>query len=105
MKIRTILPIVTSLSVFAVPVMAQDAPAAEKKPEQAAEPAKPPADAPAPESAPTTEAAPKAEASTTATVNMGGTVAETKKNSTVSGSSVTSRGGAESDAAATHWKT
>lgn len=105
MKIRTILPIVSSLSVFAVPVLAQDAPAADKKPEQAAEPAKPPADAPAPESTPTTEAAPKADASATATVNMGGTVAETKKNSTVSASSVTTKGGAESDAAAKEWKT
>ena len=54
MKIRTILPIVSSLSVFAVPVLAQDA--AEKKPEQAAEPAKAPADAPADPAFPSTVA-------------------------------------------------
>jgi len=101
MKIRTILPIVSSLSVFAVPVLAQDAPAAENKAEQAAEPAK----APAPEAAPTAEPAPAAKAEATATVNAEGATTETKKSTTVSTSSVTSKGGAESDAAAKEWKT
>src|SRR5688500_15238028 len=100
MKIRTILPIVSALSVFAVPVLAQDAPAAEKKPDQAAEPvAPPPVEVPDAEPA----AAPKAEA----TANVGATAgakAEPKR-VTLAAPSVTSRSGAESDAAAKEWKT
>jgi hypothetical protein len=95
MKIRTILPIVSSLSVFAVPVLAQDEAAADKKPEQAAEPAKPAEAAPAP--------AASAEASVK--VDADAKTPEKKEGSAVSGSSVTSKGGAESDAAAKEWKT
>ncbi|HYP87632.1 MAG TPA: hypothetical protein VEQ59_05755 [Polyangiaceae bacterium] len=98
MKFRTIFPIVSSLSVFAVPVLAQDAPAADKP---AAEPAEAPKAEPAAEPAP----APKAEATATATVNAGAE-AKTEQPKRVSlAAPVTTKGGAESDAAAKEWKT
>lgn len=103
MKIRTIVPIVSSLSIFALPALAQDAPAAEKS-DQAAEPAAAPKAA---EATPTTEPSPAANNEATATVNMGGqakTTTETKRAS-IAATSVTTQGGAESDASAKEWKT
>jgi hypothetical protein len=95
MKIRTILPIVSSLSAFAVPVLAQDAtaPSAEKA-QQAEEPAK--ADA---------AKAPAATAEATATVDMGGNAAPAPaKKSSLAASPVT-RGGTESAESSKEWKT
>jgi hypothetical protein len=105
MKIRTILPIVSSLSVFAVPVLAQDAPADDKKADQATEPTKPPeatknaegAGAPAPETTVKTEA--------TATVDMGAGDAKPEPKRVSLAAPVTTKGGAESDASAKEWKT
>ena len=102
MKFRTILPLVSSLSVFAVPVLAQDA--AEKKVEQAPEPTPPEATkdaegagAPAPETTVKTEA--------TATVNMGSGDAKPEPKRVSLAAPVTTKGGAESDASAKEWKT
>ena len=99
MKIRTILPIVSSLSAFAVPALAQDA-AADKAP-QAEEPKA--AEAPKPEAA--AAPAPAAKTEATATVDMGGnaTTAAPKRNS-LAASPVT-RGGNESSEASKEWKT
>src|SRR5882672_3612977 len=103
MKIRTILPIVTSLSALSLPLLAQDAPgapAADKAP-AAEEPAKsegaPKAEAPG-------AAAPAAKTAATATVNMGGNAAPAPKRGSLA-ASPTSRGGAESTAASSEWKT
>ncbi len=95
MKIRTILPIVSCLSAFAAPVLAQDA--AGENPELANEPGKtadPPA-APAPESEP---------AEATATVDMGGDATATAPKRTSLAASP-SRGGGESSEASSEWKT
>ena len=100
MKIRTILPIVSSLSAFAVPALAQDAPAAQpaenvqlaNEPGKTADPPK----APAPEATP-------AKVEATATVDMGGTAAPAKRTS-LAASPVT-RGGNESAEASKEWKT
>ena len=102
MKIRTIFPIVTSLSAFiALPALGQDA-AAESKAKLADEPGKTadPPPAPAPESTPAPT--PAAQADAAATVNMGG--ATTTKRSTLAASPVT-RGGNESSEASKEWKT
>src|SRR3954467_15479879 len=98
MKIRTILPIVSSLSAFALPALAQDAPAttpAEKAP-LADEPGKTatPPNAPAPEATP---------AKVAATVDMGGNATTTKRSS-LAASPVT-KGGNESSEASKEWKT
>jgi hypothetical protein len=101
MKIRTILPIVSSLSAFAVPVLAQEAtaPSAEKA-QQAEEPAK--ADA---AKAPAGAAAPATTAEATATVDMGGSAAPAPaKKSSLAASPVT-RGGTESAESSKEWKT
>jgi hypothetical protein len=99
MKIRTILPIVSSLSAFAVPVLAQDAPAAAgDKVEQAEEPKA--------AEAPKEAEAPAAKAEATATVDMGGnaaTPAPTKRTSLAA--SPVARGGNESAEASKEWKT
>src|SRR6188768_2477039 len=101
MKIRTILPIVSSLSAFAVPVFAQDAPApaAAEKAKLADEPSKP-AEAPKAAEAPAPAAAPAATAEATATVDMGGNAtapAPTKRSSLAA--SPTTKGGSESSEA------
>jgi hypothetical protein len=101
MKIRTIFPIVTGLSAFALPVLAQDAATAEEKPKLADEPGK---TAPAPAAA-APEAAPAAKADASATVNMGGNAAPAAKPRTSLGASPTSRGGNESSEASKEWKT
>ena len=103
MKIRTILPIVTSLSALSVPVLAQDAPAAaaaDKAP-AAEEPAKP-AEAPKaePANAPVAAAKPT---EATATVNMGGNASAAPKRTSLAASP--SRGGGETTAASSEWKT
>jgi hypothetical protein len=104
MKIRTILPIVSSLSAFAVPVLAQDATSpANEKPAQAAEPAKTDAAKPAEEGTPAAKPVVKPDA--TATVEMGGNAAATPvKRSSLAASPVT-RGGNESAEASKEWKT
>jgi hypothetical protein len=107
MKIRTILPIVSSLSAFAVPVFAQDAPApAGDKAKAAEEPSKA-AEAPKAADAPaaTPAEAPAAKAEAKATVDMGGnaTPAPTKRSS-LAASPVT-KGGNESGEASKEWKT
>lgn len=103
MKIRTILPVVASLSAFAAPALAQDAaaPTADKAP-QAEEPAKPEAAKPA-EPAAARAAVPKAEA--TATVNMGGNATAAPKRSSLAAAPLTSRGGNESAEQSKEWKT
>src|SRR6185503_14646342 len=100
MKIRTILPIVSSLSVFAfaLPALAQDEAAPENKADQAAEPAK--ADAPKADAA-----APAAKAEATATVNMGGNATTTPKARASLAASPVTRGGNESAESAKEWKT
>jgi hypothetical protein len=101
MKIRTILPIVSSLSAFAVPVLAQDAPAPAPE-KRAEEPAK--ADAPkAPDAA--AAPAPAAKAEATATVDMGGNAAPTPTKRSSLAASPVHRGGNESAEASKEWKT
>jgi hypothetical protein len=100
MKIRTILPVMASLSAFAVPALAQDAAApSEDKAPQAEEPgkaaeAKPAAAAPA---------APAAKTEATATVNMGGNATAEPKRTSLAASP--SRGGGETAKASSEWKT
>ncbi len=106
MKIRTIFPIVSSLSAFAVPVLAQDAPAPPAdKVQLAEEPSKPPEGATKAEAAPAAAPTPAAQAEATATVDMGGNAeaAPVKRNS-LAASPVT-RGGNESSEASKEWKT
>src|SRR5215216_4513934 len=101
MKIRTIFPIVSSLSVLALPAAAADA---DNKAELADEPGKtadpPPAPAPAASPAPT----PAAKADAAATVNMGGNATDNTKRTSLAASPVT-RGGTESSQASKEWKT
>jgi len=103
MKIRTILPIVSSLSALAVPALAQDAsaPAADKA-AQAEEPGKTDA-AKAP--APAPAAAPAAKAEATATVDMGGSAAAAPAKRTSLAASPVTKGGNESSAASKERKT
>ncbi len=100
MKICTILPIVSSLSAFAVPALAQDAPAAPaaEKVQLANEPGKTaePPKAAAPEAAP---------AKATATVDMGGNAAAAPAKRTSLAASPVTRGGTESAEASKEWKT
>jgi hypothetical protein len=100
MKIRTILPIVSSLTAFAAPVFAQNA--AADKVQLADEPGKTadPPPAPAPESQPAPTPAAKADAK--ATVDMGGGAVEKKRTSLAASPS---RGGGESAKASSEWKT
>jgi hypothetical protein len=103
MKIRTILPIVSSLSAFAVPVLAQDAPAAPpaEKVQLADEPGKS-TEAPKPTEAST---APAAKADATATVNMGGNAAPAPAKRGSLAASPVARGGNESAESSKEWKT
>ncbi|HXK19981.1 MAG TPA: hypothetical protein VNG33_19355 [Polyangiaceae bacterium] len=101
MKIRTIFPIVSSLSALAVPAFAQDAgktPAADKV-DLADEPGK----KTEPPPAPTTAAAPAAKP-VSATVDMGGNAVSQPKRTSLAAAPVT-HGGAESSAASSEWKT
>jgi hypothetical protein len=101
MKIRTIVPIVSSLSAFALPVSAQDAPKppAADKVELADEPAKP---AEPPKAATAAPAAPAAKPAT-ATVDMGGNAAAPKRTSLAA--APTSHGGNEAAVSSSEWKT
>jgi hypothetical protein len=102
MKIRTILPIVTSLSAFAVPVFAQEAPAPTgEKVQLADEPGKP-AEAPK-AAAPAATPAPAAKAE--ATVDMGGNAATAPAKRTSLAASPVARGGNESAESSKEWKT
>lgn len=101
MKIRTILPIVSSLSALVAPAFAEDAPAAAGKGEQAAQPEKAP-EAKSAEAKPAANAAVKATASTDATAKA--TTEEPAKRSS-SLSNTASHSGAETSAAASEWKT
>ena len=104
MKIRTILPIVSSLSAFAVPGLAQDATSpANEKPAQAAEPGK--ADAPKAAEEGTPAAKPVVKPDATATVDMGGNAAATPVKRTSLAASPVTRGGNESAEASKEWKT
>ena len=104
MKIRTILPIVSSLSAFALPVLAQDATSpANEKPAQAAEPGK--ADAPKAAEEGTPAAKPVVKPDATATVDMGGNSAATPVKRTSLAASPVTRGGNESAEASKEWKT
>jgi len=102
MKIRTIFPIVSSLSALAVPVLAQDAPAATpaEKVELADEPGK---TAELPKAAAGAAATPAARP-TTATVDMAGNAAEKPKRTSLA-AAPTSHAGAESSSASSEWKT
>jgi hypothetical protein len=104
MKIRTILPILSSLSVLALPVMAQEAPA-ENKAELAGEPGKtadpPPVDPPGSTPAPT----PAAKADAEATVEMGGNATTTVPTKRAPLAASPSRGGGETSEASSEWKT
>ena len=93
MKIRTILPIVSSLAAFAVPALAQDAPAAQpaEKVQLADEPGKSP-EAPKPTEASTAPATAEAKA----TVDMGGNAAPPPAKRGSLAASPVARGGNES---------
>ncbi|HEX2870712.1 MAG TPA: hypothetical protein VHP33_05635 [Polyangiaceae bacterium] len=101
MKIRTILPIVSSLSAFALPALAQDAPAADKAP-QAEEPSKP---AEAPKADAAAAPAPAAKTEATATVDMGGNATTAAPKRTSLAASPVTRGGTESAESSKEWKT
>ena len=104
MKIRRIVPILSSLSALSVPALAQDAaPAAGDKAALADEPGKTaaPPDAPAPAATPAPTPAAKADAE--ATVDMDGTTAAPKKRVSLAASP--SRGGGETAEASSEWKT
>ncbi len=102
MKIRTILPIVSSLSAFAFPALAQDPPAASstEKVQLADEPGKP---AEPPKAAAADAAAPAAKTEATATVDMGGNAGSPKRGSLAA--SPVHRGGNESAESSKEWKT
>lgn len=108
MKIRTILPILSSLSAFAVPVFAQEAPApGGEKTKLADEPGRP-ADAPAaatPAPAPAAAPDPGVKAEATATVDMGGDAAPAPTKRSSLAASPTTKGGNESSEASKEWKT
>jgi hypothetical protein len=106
MKIRIIVPILSSLSALSAPTLAQGAaPTAAEKVELADEPAKTadPPKAPAPESTPAPTPAAKEEAKATATVDMGGATAAPTKRTSLAASP--SRGGGESAESSSEWKT
>ena len=112
MKIRSIVPFVSCLSAVALPALAQNAPAPAPAPaapapaekvDLADDPAKPaePPKAAAPDAAPAPAAA-SGDAKATEVVDMGGNAAP--KRSSLAASPVT-RGGNESAAASSEWKT
>jgi hypothetical protein len=104
MKIRSIVPILSSLTALSVPAFAQNAAPAEKA-DLADEPGKTadPPNAPAPEASPAPTPAAKEEAKATATVDMGGTAGVKTKRTSLAASP--SRGGGESAEASSEWKT
>jgi hypothetical protein len=105
MKIRSIVPILSSLSALSVPAFAQNAaPAEPEKTGLADEPGKTadPPNAPAPAATPAPTPAAKEEAKAEATVDMGTAGVTTKRTSLAASPS---RGGGESAEASSEWKT